>query len=63
MQENLIREPVELIDEDLDSVAGGRGIHVDVNLADVDQYIKQVQVFGVFNSQAAANVSSVSQSS
>jgi hypothetical protein len=64
MQENLICEPVELIDEDLDVVAGGiRGIHVDVNLADVDQFIKQVQVFGVFNSQAAANVSSVSQSS
>ena len=64
--QDIIREPIELIDEDLDAVAGGRGIsgiHVDVNLADVDQFIKQVQVFGVFNSQAAANVSSVSQSS
>ena len=63
MQENLIREPVELIDGALDVVAGGRGFSVDVNIADVDQFIHQFQVFGVFNSQAAANVSSVSQSS
>jgi len=32
-------KPVELIDEDLDAVAGG-----DFNVADVDQYINQFQV-------------------
>ena len=62
MQDDLIHEPAELIDEDLDAVAGGR-ISIDLNIADVDQYIKQVQIGGFFNSQAAANVSSVSQSS
>jgi hypothetical protein len=58
----MMHEPIELIDDDLDIVAGGN-ISVDLNIADVDQYIKQVQVFGVLNSQAAANVSSVSQDS
>ena len=58
----MMHEPVELIDDDLDIVAGGN-ISVDVNIADIDQYIKQVQVFGYYNTQAAANVSSVSQSS
>ena len=60
MKEDIIRKPVELIDEDLDAVAGG-----DFNIADVDQSISQLQLIisGVFNDQdqAAANVSSVSQ--
>jgi hypothetical protein len=62
MMQDLIHEPVELIDEDLDAVAGGR-ISIDLNIADIDQYIKQVQIGGRDNSQSAANVSSVSQSS
>ena len=61
MKEDIIRKPVELIDEDLDAVAGG-----DFNIADVDQSITQVQaiVYGVFNDQdqSAANVSAVWQS-
>ena len=56
-----MHEPVELIDDDLDIVAGG--ISVDVNIADVDQRIRQVQVFGILNDQAAANVSQVDQDS
>ena len=63
MKEDIIRKPVELIDEDLDAEAGG-----DFNIADVDvkQYITQAQaiVYGFYNDQdqSAANVSSVSQS-
>jgi hypothetical protein len=56
-----MHEPVELIDDDLDIVAGGLIINSDVNIADIDQYIKQVQIGGYYNDQTAANVSSVSQ--
>jgi hypothetical protein len=61
VQENLIHEPVELIDDDLDFVAGGVIIGSDVNIADVDQYIKQVQIDSDYSMQTAANVSSVYQ--
>ena len=57
-----MHEPVELIDDDLDIVAGGN-ISVDLNIADIDQRIRQVQVFGFANSQTAANVSAVDQDS
>ena len=57
-----MHEPVELIDDDLDIVAGGN-ISVDLNIADIDQRIRQVQIGGILNDQAAANVSSVSQDS
>ena len=56
-----MHEPVELIDDDLDIVAGGTGVDLDLNIADVDQYIRQVQIGGFYNDQTAANVSSVSQ--
>jgi hypothetical protein len=56
-----MHEPVELIDDDLDIVAGGLIINSEVNIADIDQYIKQVQIYGYYNDQTAANVSSVSQ--
>ena len=59
MNEDIIREPVQLIDEDLDAVAGG--YNVQFNIADVDQFISQFQYYGEENSQAAANVSSVYQ--
>jgi hypothetical protein len=58
VQEDIIREPVELVDEDLDLISGG----LDLNIADIDQYIRQVQVYGYRNNQAAVNSSSVSQS-
>ncbi|MBV8398875.1 MAG: hypothetical protein JOZ17_09060 [Acetobacteraceae bacterium] len=67
--EDIVREPVVLIDEDLEIVAGGRHHHKpsisvsDVNIAAVDQDISQVQIGGFNNDQAAAQVSSVSQSS
>ena len=54
-----MHEPVELIDDDLDIVAGGNS--VDINIADVDQIIKQFQFGGFANEQAAANVSDVDQ--
>ena len=67
--QDIIREPVELIDEDLDFVAGGWGHHhghhnrgADVNVAAVDQDISQVQIGGSNNDQTAANVSSITQS-
>ena len=57
-----MHEPVELIDDDLDIVAGGTGgFDVDVNIADVDQRITQFQFGGFGNRQAAANVSQVDQ--
>ena len=62
MQEDLIGEPVELLDEDLDLVAGGHlaviALHI---LAAVEQFIHQFQKLGLVNSQATVNVSSVTQ--
>ena len=68
MQEDIIREPFELIDEDLDAVAGGvldgfhLDINVDVNAATLVQEIIQIQstVFGS-NSATAAQVAAISQ--
>jgi hypothetical protein len=58
VQEDTIHEPVELIDEDLDAVAGGDygvniNIDVDVNVANIVQIIVQV-VFGSNSASAAA---------
>jgi hypothetical protein len=39
--QEIIGEPVELIDEDLDAVAGGNGFEINVNIADIDQSIRQ----------------------
>jgi hypothetical protein len=64
VQSDIIREPVELIDEDLDAVAGGKGlnINVDVNIASITQLLQQVQttVFGS-NTATAAQVADISQ--
>jgi hypothetical protein len=64
VQADIIREPVELIDEDLDAVAGGKGlnINVDVNIASITQLLQQVQttVFGS-NTATAAQVAAISQ--
>lgn len=68
MQEDIICEPIELIDEDLDAVAGGvldgfhLDINVDVNAATLVQEIIQIQstVFGS-NSATAAQVAAISQ--
>jgi hypothetical protein len=60
VNEVTIREPVQLIDEDLDAVAGG-----DFNISDIDQLIRQTQVavrsVFVYQDQTAANVASVTQ--
>jgi hypothetical protein len=62
VQTDIIREPVELIDEDLDAVAGGFYLNVDVNIAEIEQTILQEQetVFGS-NSATAAQVAAISQ--
>ena len=59
--ENISREPIELIDDDLDAVAGGFFFINDVNIADVDQEIEQAQAFASASHQTAANASSVTQ--
>ena len=62
MEADIIREPVELIDEDLDAVAGGF-VNIEVNVAEIEQTILQEQstVFGR-NSATAAQVAVISQS-
>ena len=60
VKEDIIREPVELIDEDLDVVAGGLVVIRDVNIADIDQSIRQTAI-GALNTQVAVNVAEVVQ--
>ena len=60
VKEDMIREPVELIDEDLDVVAGGVLIVRDVNIADIDQSIRQTAI-GALNTQVAVNVAEAVQ--
>lgn len=62
MEADIIREPVELIDEDLDAVAGGF-VNIEVNVAEIEQTLVQAQrtVFGS-NSAVAAQVAEISQS-
>ena len=40
--QEIIGEPVELIDEDLDAVAGGYGFEFNFNIADIDQSIVNI---------------------
>ena len=61
MQEDTIHGPVELIDEDLDAVAGGYcgngvniNIDVDVNVASIVQLIVQIVVGSNSDSATAA---------
>jgi hypothetical protein len=67
--QDVLSKPVELIDQDLDAVAGGFGfVDVNVNIADIDQFISQTQasanvasVAAVDQDQSAANVASITQ--
>ena len=62
MQEDIICEPIELIDEDLDAVAGGNSLNVDVNIAEIEQTIVQEQeTFFGSNTATAAQVAAISQ--
>lgn len=62
MQEDIICEPIELIDEDLDAVAGGNNVNVDVNIAEIEQTIVQEQETFFGNQTAtAAQVAAISQ--
>jgi hypothetical protein len=59
VQQDIICEPVELIDEDLDAVAGG----FQVNFAEIEQSILQLaDVDHGSSTQVAAQVASISQS-
>jgi hypothetical protein len=61
VQEDIICEPIELIDEDLDAVAGGN-LNVDVNIAEIEQTIVQEQeTFFGSNTATAAQVAAISQ--
>jgi hypothetical protein len=61
VQEDIICEPIELIDEDLDAVAGGN-LNVDVNIAEIEQTIVQEQETFFGNQTAtAAQVAAISQ--
>jgi hypothetical protein len=62
VQEDIICEPIELIDEDLDAVAGGNNVNVDVNIAEIEQTIVQEQeTFFGSNTATAAQVAAISQ--
>jgi hypothetical protein len=62
MQAHIISEPIELIDEDLDAVAGGF-VNVEVNIAEIEQTILQAQSsFYGSNTATAAQVAAISQS-
>ena len=62
MQEDIICEPIELIDEDLDAVAGGNNVNVDVNIAEIEQTIVQEQeTFFGSQTATAAQVAAISQ--
>jgi hypothetical protein len=67
MEKENIREPVELIDKDLDVIAGGDGldlgIDVNVNIAVIDQLIEQIQVFSSGVASSALASVTVSQTS
>jgi hypothetical protein len=61
VEADIIRAPVELIDEDLDAVAGG--LNVDVNVAEIEQtLIQEQETFFGRNSATAAQVAVISQS-
>jgi hypothetical protein len=62
VQEDIICEPIELIDEDLDAVAGGNNVNVDVNIAEIEQTIVQEQeTFFGSQTATAAQVAAISQ--
>ena len=62
-----VREPLELIDQNLHAIAGGAGLGTDitlnVNVAVVDQLIEQIQVLSSGVTASAANFVAVSQTS
>ena len=67
MERDIIREPFELIDEDLDVIAGGDGLNlgidVNLNIAVIDQLIEQIQVFSSGVASSALASVTVSQTS
>ena len=58
--ENVLRDPVELLDEDLDVIAGGLDIDINVDTAVINQLIVQIQVDTSHSIEEAANVASAS---
>jgi len=66
--EDILRDPVELLDEDLDIIAGGLdtagvgGLNIDINIdtAVINQLIVQIQVDTSHSIENAANIASAS---
>jgi hypothetical protein len=67
VKEDIIRQPIELIDEDLDVIAGTQGLDIDIgvdlNVAVVNQLIEQIQAFSSNVTASAANGVAISQTS
>jgi S-adenosylmethionine synthetase len=65
VKKDIIREPVELIDEDLDVIAGRQGVDIDVNvnIAVIDQLIQQITILSSDVASSASASASVTQTS
>jgi S-adenosylmethionine synthetase len=65
VKKDIIREPVELIDEDLDVIAGRQGVDIDVNvnIAVIEQLIQQITILGSDVTSFASASASVTQTS
>ena len=65
VKKDIIREPVELIDEDLDVIAGRQGVDIDVNvnIAVIDQLIQQITILSSDVTSSALASASVAQTS
>jgi S-adenosylmethionine synthetase len=65
VKKDIIREPVELIDEDLDVIAGRQGVDIDVNvnIAVIDQLIQQITILSSDVTSSGLASASVTQTS
>ena len=63
MKKDIIFQPVELIDQDLDLIAGGDlTISTNVDVAVINQLIIQIEALGTSITQSATNVAGISGS-
>ena len=61
--EDILRDPVELLDEDLDVIAGGLDIDINVDTAVINQLIVEIQVDTSHSIETAANAAQASLTS
>jgi len=63
VKKDIIFQPVELIDQDLDLIAGGDlTISTNVDVAVINQLIIQIEALGTSITQSATNVAGISGS-